>query len=365
MRITALLSLLMLLCACTMGGSGGGGGAGNQGNPGGSGNGGGSGPPAATGIFAIEFPGEDMTSINSYLIPQSAVAGDVAFVIWSSVDSGNGQLDWSSVESQIAPWWSGGKKTALVVWAVSDSNTIVATPNYVLAQLPPTVSCTVHDSLYVNVPEFTAPAFQSAYSAFLKEFFAKYGNDKRIAYIRAGIGGGGETYPNCTAEQEQFYGLTQPSWQTYVDAMLQVEHANAGSVPMMVALNCYGTPCPDGNPYAFPGNVASLAAQYGFGIGQEALQKSDIVNYQDGQACEVNWCGFFTQYSGSPLHELQFAEPTCPDNSCEVGSPIELLPFAKARGANVVEMSLADLSIAYVPPPGEYTQQYQEAISEF
>jgi hypothetical protein len=365
MRITVLLPLVMILCACTVGGSGGGGGSGNQGNPGGSGNGGGSGPPAATGIFAIEFPGEGLSKINQYLISQSAVAGDVAFVVWSSVDSGNGQMDWSSVESQIGPWWAGGKKTALVVWAVSDSDTVVATPKYVLDQLPPTVSCSVHGSLYGNVPEFTAPAFQTAYSAFLKEFFAKYGNDKRIAYIRAGLGGGGETYPNCTAEQEQYYGLTQQSWQTYVEAMLQVEHGHAGTVPVMVALNCFGTPCPADDPYGFPGNVASLAAQYGFGIGQEALQKSDIANYQNGQACEVNWCGFFAQYSGSPLHELQFAEPTCADNNCDVGSPIELLPFAKGRGANVVEMSVDDLSIAYVPPPGEYTQQYQEAIGAF
>jgi len=66
---------------------------GELGNSGGPAN---DGPAAATGIFAIEFPGEDMSDVNSYLIPEQNVAGDVAFVVWSAVDSGNGVLDWSS-----------------------------------------------------------------------------------------------------------------------------------------------------------------------------------------------------------------------------------------------------------------------------
>ena len=366
-KIGVLLSFILLLVGCSAGGGSGssggsGSGGGTSGNSGGPAN---DGPAAATGIFAIEFPGEDMSDVNSYLIPEQNVAGDVAFVVWSAVDSGNGVLDWSSVESQIATWWNGGKKTALVVWAVSDSQSIIATPPYVLAQLPPTISCNESNGIDGNIPEFTSPAFQTAYSGFLKEFFAHYGSDPRIAYIRVGLGGGGETYPDCTATEEASYGLTQQSWQTYVDAMLGVEHANAGSVPIEVALNCYGTPCPSSNAYAFPGNVASLAAQYGFGIGQEALQKSDITNYGDGQACVVNWCGFFLQYPDATLHQLQFAEPTCADNSCAVGSPIQLLPFAKTRGANVVEMSISDLSIAYVPPADQYTQAYQQAIAAF
>jgi hypothetical protein len=270
------------------------------------------------------------------------------------------------VESQVAEWWAGGKKTALVVWGVSDSSTPVATPEYVLEQLPATVSCLQNGVTHSNVPQFTAAAYQNGYSNFLKQFFAQYGSDKRIAYIRVGVGGGGETYPDCKAEQEENYGLTQDTWQTYTDAILQAEHENAGSVPIMVALNCYGTPCPkSGGPYTFPDNVASLAAQYGFGIGQEGLQKSDISNYNSGQACTVNWCDIFAQYPGAPLHELQFAQPDCADNNCDVGSPVDLLPFAKDRGANVVEMTIGDLSIAYVPPPGQYAEQYQEAIANF
>lgn len=362
-----LLALLLILSACSVGGSGGPGNAGGPGGPGGSGGSGGSGgggtngPPAVTGIFAIELPDANTTNANSYLIPEPNVAGEVVFVIWSAVDSGNGTLDWSSVESKIGPWWSGGKTTALVVWPVSDSSTIISTPAYVLAQLPPTVDCT----LFKNIPEFTNSAFQSAYTAFLKSFFAKYGSDPRIAYIRVGLGAGGETYPACTVEQQQSYGLTESAWQTYVDGMLAVEHSNAGSVPLVVGLNCYGTPCPSNNPYAYPANVASLAAQYGIGLGQEGLQKSDMTNYQNSQPCTVNWCGFFQQYPNAPLHELQFSQPTCADNSCAIGSPIELLPFAKARGANVVELSIQDLSIAYVPPAGQYTAAYQQAIAAF
>jgi hypothetical protein len=361
-RIRFGMSLALLLClsGCSAGGSGS------------SGNGGPPPPPPApqpppgpgvvNGVFALQIPGTNNTNINSsYLIPQANVTGAVIFVVWSAVDSGNGVLDWSSVESQIAPWWSAGKKSALVVWPVSDDTNIIATPAYVLAQLPPTVSC----ASWSNVPEFTASAFQSTYTAFLESFFAKYGSDPRIAYIRVGMGNGGETYPACVIEQEQTYGLTQSAWQTYVDSILAVEHENAGSNPLMVALDCYGAPCPATNPYAFPGNVASLAAQYGFGIGSEGLQKSDMTNYDSDQACIANWCGFFAEYPGVPFRELQFAAATCADNSCTTGSPIELLPFAKARGGNVVEMTTTDLSIAFVPPPGQYTTAYQQAIGAF
>jgi uncharacterized repeat protein (TIGR03803 family) len=311
---------------------------------------------APTGVFAIA-PG---SAQNPFLIPQPNVAGETIFVRWSEIDNGT-SLDWSSVESAIAPWWAGGKKTGLIVWAVSDDPAEIATPAYVLAQLPPTVSCTT----WTNVPEFTATAFVSAYSNFLTAFFAKYGNDPRIAYIRAGIGIGGETYPGCTSAQEASDGLTEASWTAYVDAILAVQQPLMGSVPVMVAFNCYGTPCPQNNSYALSQNIATLAAQYGMGIGKESLQQSDLTAWNAGQPCDANWCALFQQYPNE-FHDLQFAEPTCADGNCPVGSPIQLLPFAAARGADVVEMlASTDLTIAYGPNPGPYTAAYQQAIANF
>jgi uncharacterized repeat protein (TIGR03803 family) len=310
-----------------------------------------------TGIFAIS----PATAQNIFLIPQPNVAGQVVFVQWGVVNPSNGTYDWSSVESAIAPWWAAGKKTALVVWPVSDAQGIITTPTYVLDQLPPVISC----SNFTSIPEFTAPAFVSAYSTFLAAFFAQYGSDPRIAYIRVGIGAGGETYPICPAAQQASYGLTQASWQSYVDSILAVQSPLLGSVPVQVALNCYGTPCPLVNPFGFPENVAALAAQYGMGIGKESLQESDVTAWNAGLPCDANWCELFQQTPGE-YHNLQFSEPTCADGACPVGSPIQLLPFAATLDADVVEMlASTDLTIAYGPVPGPYTLAYQQAIANF
>jgi uncharacterized repeat protein (TIGR03803 family) len=310
-----------------------------------------------TGIFAVA----PNATQNTFLLPQPNVAGQVIFVAWSVVNPASGSYDWSTVETAIAPWWAGGKKTALIVWAVSDSQGSSATPSYVLEQLPPTVSC----NYFTNVPDFTAPAFASAYSTFLAVLFAKYGSDPRIAYIRVGIGAGGETFPVCPAALEASYGLTQAAWQSYADGILAAESLLLASVPVQVGLNCYGTPCPVNNPYRFPENLAALAAQYGMGIGHEALQESDLTAWNAGLGCDSNWCALFPEYP-SEFHDLQFAEPTCANGDCPVGSPIQLLPFAADRGADVVEMLAAtDLTIAYGPNPGPYTLAYQQAIANF
>lgn len=308
-----------------------------------------------TGVFAVL----SNNTTNGFLIPQANVAGDVDFVTWATVNPTLGVYNWQSVENNIAPWWAAGKKTGLVIWNVT-------TPSFVLAQLAPTLTCSGAPGA---VPNFTSPQFQSAYATFLAALFAKYGNDQRIAYIRVGTGGDGETYPSCTAAQAAApptgYGLTQAAWQSYTLAMMSAVHAVAGSVPIMFALSCYGTPCPNSNPYGYPTAVAALAVQYGFIFGKESLQDSDQTAYGMGQPCGANWCALFAEYPSSP-HGLQFGEPTCADNDCTIGSPINLLPFASARGADFVEMvSGTDLTIAYGPTPGPYTAAYQTAITNF
>jgi len=81
------------------------------------------------------------TTSNEYLISQPHVAGNTIFVSWSAVDSGTGVMDWSTVESAVAPWWAAKKKTGLILWALADISGVVATLAYVLKQLPATLSC--------------------------------------------------------------------------------------------------------------------------------------------------------------------------------------------------------------------------------
>jgi len=146
--------------------------------------------------------------------------------------------------------------------------------------------------------------------------------------------------------------------------MFRSLHHRRSNPPILLSSNCYSTPCPAENPYGFPQAVAAIAAQYGFGIGQESLQDSSIAAFAAGQPCIVNWCRFFAQYP-NVLRELQFAEPTCADNTCAVGSPTALLPLASARAARIVEMMTTDLAIAYGKTTGPYTPAYQKALTAF
>jgi hypothetical protein len=290
--------------------------------------------PFPTGVFAVDANGAS----NENLIKQKNVVGNAIIVPWAPTDPGDGKFNWSGIEKLIAPWWAAGKKTALILWAVSDGNN-TSTPAYVLKKLPPTVSCASNE----NVPEFTNENFIAAYSNWLTALFGKYASDERIAYIRVPFGGGGETFPLCMTVQETAYGLTEEKWQAAVLSIIALVKTLAGSVTVQFALDCYGQPCPASGTYDFPAAVAAAAAAAGFGIGQNGFSESDIHSYESGRPTAVNWAAFFAQYP-NVFHELQFNTDVT-----EAQVP-GLLEFAVGK-ANVVETPVAFLQAAFGSSP--------------
>jgi len=311
-----------------------------------------------TGVYAVT---PDSTA-NGYLLSQANVKGQVIFVPWSTIDNGSGTLDWSTVETAIAPWAGAGKKTALVIWGVTADNlSVTAAPSYVLNQLPAMVSCAVNTGTGY-APNFTNPIFISAYSGFLNATIARYGSDSRIGFIRVGLGAGGEIFPPCKSQEESTYGLTQAGYQSYLETM--IGNVPPGSNPVQVGVDCYGGNC-NSTTIALSNNIAAYAVGARWGIGKESLQDSDITAWNSGQPCDANWCAQFAEYP-TAFHDLQFAVPTCPDGNCAVGSPVTLLPFAATRDAQVVEMAQPDYCIAYGPScSGTYTAAYDAAIAAF
>jgi len=99
----------------------------------------------------VVFPpisGSDADSIQTYVMPNSAVTGAVILIQWANVDQGpsaNPQYVWTSVYSAIQPWVAAGKKVNLVVWPVADSATNTATPAYVLNSLGSTNTTTCNN----------------------------------------------------------------------------------------------------------------------------------------------------------------------------------------------------------------------------
>ena len=78
--------------------------------------------------------------------------------------------------------------TGLILWALADPSGVVATPAYVLKQLPATLSCTGAGGSQQNVPEFTSPAFESAYTTFIKLLQHALPGGESL-WVSAGCGG--------------------------------------------------------------------------------------------------------------------------------------------------------------------------------
>ncbi len=316
-------------------------------------------PNAPHGLYVLMFPHAPLAEQgNRLLLRNPAVCGAVFFIVWSESDRGPGanpRFDFSAVEQQMAPWVSAGKAVSLVVWAVSDSQGIVATPDFVLSKVP-TVQC----PKFGRVPVFWNDQYVDAYKQFIAGVMQKYGSDPRISYIRFGLGNGGETFPACVFALQKEKGLTQGIWKNYILKMLDYEHSLNPTRQIMVGINTWGQP-PDNS---LARDVAARAAKYGFGVGSQGLQESDIRAYQSGGTCTVDWCHVFDEFAGKIPLELQMIRPSRPDGSGP-GSWVDLLPFAMKAHAQILEIPLPDWMIAYngnFRGMGQYSGPYRSTF---
>lgn len=107
-------------------------------------------PAYATAIQAAAAPAQVSTEVlfpptsgapyygdvQTYLMTNNpAVTGATFYVKWADVDQGPGtspQYVFDSIDRELQPWISKGKKVNLVIWPVSDSSPNTATPQYVI-----------------------------------------------------------------------------------------------------------------------------------------------------------------------------------------------------------------------------------------
>jgi hypothetical protein len=113
-----------------------------------------------------------------------------------------------------------------------------------------------------------------------------------------------------------------------------------------------------------PNFVAPLAVPLHVGFGSQGLEQSDITNYPN---CTANWCNLFAEYSGQAPLELQTYLQSCPDKSCTTGSLVDLVPFAVAHKATVLEIYYQDWLLAFDPSyPGnsQYGAAYAQVLTQ-
>ncbi len=310
-------------------------------------------PNAPHGLFVILFPGARVNAQAKLLLHNPAVCGANFYIVWNEVDRGpsaSSRYNWSSIDEQIAPWVAAKKKVNLIIWATTYSKNASATPDYVFAKVP-SVNCPA----FGHVPVFWNSEFMRNYQSFMAVVVEKFGKNPAVGYIRFGLGAGGEIYPACMHFMRD-QGFSDDTWKKYIFDMLDYEKSLNSPKQLAVGLNAYGEP----PKLDFSAVVAEHAARDGIAIGNQGLSADDPRNDAAGKPCMADWCRVFRQARGKVPLVLQTLGPTKPDHSGDVGSLVDMLPFAVNQRVQIFEIYLQDWLVAYDPYTPGYPQHHEE-----
>jgi hypothetical protein len=209
----------------------------------------------------------------------------------------------------------------------------------------------------------------------MQQTVAHYAHNNNVAYLRFGMGVGGQTNPTsgisaqdpnqaaCQAQMTKFGFTTMaapwpdPSssqwpqvskvWTAYLKTMLQYEQSLGSPKAIIITIS----------PIVFspvdlstPDATAANAVANGIGFGNQGLQKSDPLNLAAGFPCYGgDWCANFEKYRGQVPLELQTLFYSDPTDASQTGSLMNLLPFATTQGAQILELYVDDWMCTYDP----------------
>lgn len=332
-------------------------------------------PYSPHGMFALQPPGANPVPITNYIQKQPTVCGGDLYIVWATVDQGNGTYNWTTVDNQLNQWVNAGKIVNFIVWGVSDAEPNNGTPAYVLHDPNyQSVTCPTNGQT-LSYPVYYAGSYLTYYKTFIQAVMNRYGANSHVGYIRFGLARGGEVFPTCLTQMMTFSGLATTAqfntlWENYLTQMtqfqkgLQTQIVNAGgsAVQIMTALDQYGAPV----QYGVTDFEASNAKSLGFGFGSQGLSNSDIVAYKAGRPCTADWCSSFQNLYGLVPLELQTIAASDPSNAPGgTGTLANLFPFALGLHTQILEAYIQDLQVAYDPTYSQYAQYNQTYQSVF
>jgi hypothetical protein len=212
------------------------------------------------------------------------------------------------------------------------------------------------------------PNFMKAWQGVMQQVVAHYAHNNSVAYLRFGLGIGGENIPNhgtkiaaCQTEMTTF-GFTKATapwpgpgtaewpqvsaaWISYLKTMLQYEHSLNSPKAIATTISPIMT---SGGDLSTPDVTATSAVANGIGFGNQGLQKSDPLNFAAGRPCYGgDWCANLDKYRGQVPLELQTLFYSDPTDVSQTGSLVNLLPFATTQGAQILELYLDDWLCTY------------------
>ena len=314
-------------------------------------------PVKINALFPPLGPGNSLWSdFNTYVLVSPILDGVNPGLDWNTVETSQGVYDFSAFDASLQHFYNAGKTVNIIVRAVSNGGSNSITPAYVfssdwsqsLGTAPlDVVTCKDYpgngqaDSGFPVVYQLP---FKAAYQQFIAAVLAHYADDPRIGYIRVGLAVGGEVFPWCSAELP---GFSEAIWLSYVGEMNGYEKSLRPATQLMASLNqvyVHGS-----WDQSYPIAEASSDVSNGQGIGCQGWQESDIQAYKDGESCTSDWCALFDQYAGQVPLELQQAGLSIANGGTKAGSMADMVPFAAARHATVLEIYVEDLLTAFDP----------------
>ena len=327
---------------------------------------------APHGVFVLvpTASGQTSAAINQFLIPNSTICGANFWIRWNSIDRGpsaSPRFDWSSVESEIAPWEAAGKTVNLIVIGAAEGSSSKqgATPAWVQSQVQ-MVSCANSQP----TPVFWQPGYESNWKQFIAQTVSHFAGDAHVGYIRFGLGHGGEDLVDSGADSgacKQMWDAVgyQTDWTPYNLRMLDYMGSLHSAKQLMVGLNNFDGKADLGV------TVAARAAQLGVGFGMQGLASGDVTAVAQHQPCkDADWCTLFRRYAGQVPLEVQTLAASNP-----AGGPVKpglpgtgpgstlsmltgplppLLTTALAVRTQIFELYADDCLIAFDPGWSDY-----------
>jgi hypothetical protein len=379
----------------------------------------------SSGTVSVKTPGDFLTKVLPHL------SGVAVSLQWRAVESsnaagdGSGGYDFTAFDATLQQFYAAGRTVNLIVWPATeggnnDLDNGGSTPSYVFSTgYASSLNTTPQDmavcpsypgdtsnpfysqtqsasggggswnittsSDLSGLPVSYETPFMTAYQNFIVQVIQHYNGNTvtPIGYIRFGFSQGGENSPECN----QFWpNYSQQTYLNYIKTMTDFVKAQNPSMTILEDLHALGQLNEESASVyvAYPDAEAADAMADQFGFGTNGLQQSDLTNFAGNQPCDADWCSLFTPAGGfsySPtlsLQTLQWTDPTGQDSSNPTGSLTQIEPFAKAHGANNLELYPADVGLAfdsanYASYPhavaslntGTYSGAYAAAIEDF
>src|SRR6266568_1359105 len=182
-------------------------------------------------------------SNGSSLATNPSIAGTYLGYAWAQLEPQQGQFNWTQLDADMKPWLDNGKNIILRVspsgWTKWKTPPLKSwTPPWVYSL---GVQSVTEDDQAIK-PQYWAPAFLQAYSAFVTALATRYDGNPHLICVEIGVGDGGETKPDTRNNPKrlamwQKIGYTDAVWWDTIQKIIKIYQQSFKQTPLALMPN--------------------------------------------------------------------------------------------------------------------------------